>query len=440
MQHADCRVVITGAGLISPLGNTPQALWENISRGQSGVRCIEALPESNAPTRIGGEAREFTASIEDFGDLDKSLKRTIKKGLRLMCREIGMGVAASQLTLQQAGVDSQTFDPERVGTLFGCDYILTRPEEFTAGIHRCMNGEGVFHMEEWGELGLPQVAPLWLLKYLPNMPASHVAIYNDLRGPSNSLTMREASSNAAIAEAVTTIRRGVADAMLAGATGTRIHPLRSVHTALQEVLAECDDPAAACRPFDKNRLGMVLGEGAGCFLLESLESAGRRSAHILGEVVGYSSSTVANRRGVPDYAAAIQNVLRGVLQNAGLTAADVGHIHAHGLATEDCDRGEAHAIRKVFGEFQTPVVAAKSYMGNLGAGSGMVEILASLKALEHNHLFPILNYRTADPEAPVEAADPDRHDCGNSFINVNVTPLGQASAVMVRRFDGVDRN
>lgn len=436
MRQPKLRVVITGVGLVSPLGNRADTLWERISQESSGVDWLKSFPEpKGGPLRIGGEAREFSGHIDDFGELEKTIKRSVKKGLRLMCREIEMGVAASQLALQSAGVTADVFEPERIGTLFGSDYILSQPDEMNAGIFRCMNGSGKFHMEEWGETGMAQVAPLWLLKYLPNMPASHVAIYNDLRGPSNSLTMREASSNTAIAEAVTTIRRGVADAMLAGATGTRIHPLRSVHVALQEQLADCEDPAKACRPFDKNRLGMVLGEGAGCLVVESLDSATQRAANIMGEIVGYSSSTVADQRGVPNYAKAIENVLKGVLENAGLSAGTVGHVHAHGLATEDCDRGEAAGIQSVFGEFGTPVVAAKSYMGNLGAGSGMVEAIASLKALEHNRLFPILNYETPEPESPIVAADPDRHECGDCFINVNVTPIGQASAVLIRRFE-----
>ena len=435
MQGQRQRVVITGMGVISPLGNDPAAVWDKLSQRTSGVDLIQSFPHpDSAAIRFGGEAREFTGSIDDFGELEKKLKRSVKKGLRLMCREIEMGVAATQLALQDAKIEAGTLPPERIGTLFGSDYILSHPDDLSQGFARCISDDGSFEMDQWGENGMAQVEPLWLLKYLPNMPASHVAIYNDLRGPSNSLTMREASSNCAIAEAVTTIRRGIADAMVTGATGTRIHPLRSVHIALTGKLADSDIPNEACRPFDKNRQGMVLGEGAGTLILESLDSANARSANILGEVVGYCSSTVADPSGHPNYAVAIENVLAGALENANLSAADIGHIHAHGLSTEDCDRGESSAIQKVFSGHNTPVVAAKSYMGNLGAGSGMVEIVASLKALEHQQLFPILNYETPDPEAPVVAADPEVHGPGDSFINVNVTPIGQASAVVIKRF------
>ncbi len=437
MPYSKRRVVITGAGLISPLGNNVNDLWNHLSLGKSGVDFLQALPPHTLPTHIGGEARDFTGHIDNFGELDKTLKRSLKKGLRLMCREIEMGVAAAQLALQDAGLDQATRDPDRVGSVFGTDYILTLPQEFSAGISKCINGHHRFHFENWGDEGIAQVAPLWLLKYLPNMPASHVAIYNDLRGPSNTLTMREASGNVAIAEAVTTIRRGAADAMLAGATGTRIHPLRSVHVALQEALVNgMANPAAASRPFELNRAGMVLGEGAGVLMLEALEHAEARSANILGEVVGYAGTSVANIKAVADYRRAFENILVGLLERSGMSPADVGHIHAHGNATIRSDQEEAAAIDEIFGETKTPVTAAKSYMGNLGAGSGVVETIASLQAMQHEQLFPILNYETPDPQCPLHAADPQVDSPGSSFVNVNITPLGQASGILVRKFTG----
>jgi 3-oxoacyl-[acyl-carrier-protein] synthase II len=435
MTPSKRRVVITGAGLISPIGNSPQEAWDNLQAGRSGVRELQSLPKSHLKMHIGGEAAGFDGSIENFGELEKSLQRAIKKALRLMCREIEMGVASAQLCLQNCGLKLDSVPPERIGTMFGSDYILTMPSEYIDGVRACLDEHRQFHLENWGERGLPRVEPLWLLKYLPNMPASHVAIHNDLRGPSNSLTMREASANASIGEAVTTIRRGTADAIITGSTGTRLHPLRTVHVSLQERLAtDYDTPEAACRPFDLNRSGVVLGEGAGSLMLEDLEFARSRNATILGEVVGYSSSTVANRNSVPDYRQAFKNVFEGVLANAGFKPEQVGHIHSHGLATIECDRCEAAAITDVFGLRKTPVTAAKSYMGNLGAGSGLVETITSLWALANNRLFPILNYRTPDPECPILAADPDRHGPGDSFINVNITPQGQASAILVRKF------
>jgi 3-oxoacyl-[acyl-carrier-protein] synthase II len=312
---------------------------------------------------------------------------------------------------------------------------MTLPDEFTEAIRACTDGNG-FHFGRWAESGMRKIDPLWLLKYLPNMPACHVAIYNDLRGPNNSLTLREAAANLAIAEAYCTIARGSADTMLAGATGSRVHPLRTLHIVLQEEIATGDDvdPVRLSRPFDRDRRGMVLGEGAGVVVLEELSSAQRRGAKTLGEIVGYGSSTVWDRRGLARRGAALENAMQAVLRSAQLDPDDIGHVHAHGLATRSSDAEEAQAIERVFGgrDAPVPVTTAKGHFGNLGAAGGSVELIASLLALEHGWLFPILNYATPDPECPIYAA---RHGTasGDSFMNVNVSPVGQASAIVVRR-------
>ena len=197
---------------------------------------------------------------------------------------------------------------------------------------------------------MPQITPLWLLKYLPNMPASHLAIYNDLRGPNNSITLREASANLALGEAFRTIARGHADVMVAGATGTRVHPMKLVHTLMQEEVAgNGTDPTRASRPFDLNRSGMVLGEGAAAVVIEELETAKARGARIYGEIIGTASGTVVDRRGVAHRGQALANVMRATLRDAGATVDDVGHIHAHGLSTRTSDAEEAWAIHEVFG-------------------------------------------------------------------------------------------
>jgi 3-oxoacyl-[acyl-carrier-protein] synthase II len=435
MTTASRRVVITGAGLISPLGNSKQALWEALCAGRSGVGPIRCLPAEALPFRCAAEAWEFSGKIEDFGDLTSELKRTIRKGLKVMCREIQMGVATAQLAMQDAGLRLGIYDVDRTGAVYGSDYIMTDPQEFTEGVRHCLTADGQFDFSRWAVDGLSQVTPLWLLKYLPNMPASHIAIYNDLRGPNNSVTLREASSNLAVAEAYCTIQRGNADIMLAGATGTRLHPLRTVHVALQEEIAKGDGaPETLSRPFDLNRQGMVLGEGAATIVLEELRTAEARGAKILGEVIGYGSSAVMSREGKGDTRLALENVMVQTLRKAGVSPADVGHIHAHGLSTRYDDMEEAAAVQAVFGTDgqKVPVTAAKSYMGNLGAAGGMVELIASLMALQHGTLFPILNFETPDPDCPIQAAQGDSVAPGNCFLNLSVTPQGQASAVLIR--------
>ncbi|MEX2174713.1 MAG: beta-ketoacyl-[acyl-carrier-protein] synthase family protein [Pirellulaceae bacterium] len=431
------RVVITGLGLVTPLGNSPEKLWEALAAGHSGVRELTSVPPSAYQIHCGAEARDFTGLIDDFGPLDKGLSRTIKKNLKVMCREIQMGVAVAQLALAHCGLNLAATNLDRVGVVYGADYMLTLPQEFVAGMRNCLTPEGWFDFANWAEKGLPAVEPLWLLKYLPNLPASHIAIFNELRGPNNSLTMREASSNLAIAEAFSTIVRGHADAMLAGATGTKVHPARTIHVVTQEEVATGDgDPAALSRPFDLNRTGAVVGEGAAAIVLEELETAQARGATIYGEVLGAASSAVSDRHGVGQVRAAIRNVLTMALRNCGLTPDDIGHIHAHGLGSRRYDAEEAQAIAEVFASRQTPVpvVAAKSYFGNLGAAGGMVELIGSLLALRQGTLFRTLNYETPDPACPVHVAAKSDVPAGDVFINVNITPQGQASAAVVRRF------
>ena len=176
----------------------------------------------------------------------------------------------------------------------------------------------------------------------------------------------------------------------------------------------------------------MLGEGSGVLILEELSSAEKRGATILAEMIGYGSSSVASQQGVADYKTAFANVLKGTLETSGLKPEDVGHIHAHGLSSQKCDLEEAVAIGEVMGD--TPVTAAKSYMGNLGGGSGIVEVAASVMALNSGPLFPIMNCESLDEKCPITAVRDNGISAGDSFISMNVTPSGQASSVLIRKF------
>jgi len=423
-------------GVICPIGNTPEEVWTALSTGQSGVAPLSSFSPEGLPVGFAAEARQFTGDIADFGPLEGDLKKAVRKGLKLMCRECQTGVAAAMRALHHAGLTEGKLEPTRSGIVFGSDYMHTQPEEFTAGMAMCTDKDLKQALNKWGGEAMRQVTPLWLLKYLPNMPACHIAIYNDLRGPNNSLTLREASSNLAIGEAYRTILRGSADVMIAGATGTRVHPMRTVQIVQQEELATNGvEPAEASRPFDASRTGMVLGEGAAAIVLEEFAAAQARGATIIGEIVGAGSSSVANRNFVANRRQALDNALRVTLRDAGLSPREVGHIHAHGLSTRSSDVEEAAAIHNVFGQEnpQVPVVAAKSYFGNLGAGGGVVELVTSLLAMEHGRLFPVLNFTTPDPECPVNAVTSHDVPAGDIFLNLNVTPQGQAACIAVRR-------
>lgn len=432
------RVVITGIGVICPIGSTKEAFWESLWAGRSGVKPLTTIPAGVLPMHYGGEVVAFEGKVEDLAPLDKEQTKVIRKQLKVMCRECQMGVAAAQRAMADAGLTSDHYDPERTGISFGSDYMLTMPEEFIESVQACVNAQGQFEFGRWALEGMPKLAPLWLLKYLPNMPASHLAIFNDLRGPNNSITQREASANLALGEAFEILRRGDAEGMVVGGTGTRLHPMKAIHVFQQEELADGRlGPAEASRPFDRDRVGMVLGEGAGAVVLETLEHAQARGAGIYGEVVASASHAVADRRLLARRERALGHVLRSLLQRAGLQPEQIGHLHAHGLSTRSCDREEAQAIATVFGSRAKPlpVVAAKSYFGNLGAGSGMVELAASLLALQHEQLFATLNYQTPDPECPVHVVRDPGVPAGKNFIHLNVTPQGQASGVLIRKYE-----
>jgi 3-oxoacyl-[acyl-carrier-protein] synthase II len=427
--------VITGLGVISPLGCEPESLWSNVQAGHSGIAALRALPISSLPIHYGAEVNDFTGAIEDYGPLESGLKRSIKKNMKVMCREIEMGVAASQKALVHSGLPLGAHNPDRAGVLFGCDYILTRPEEYVDGVESCRDADGAFHIDRWPTQGLPKVNPLWLLKYLPNMPNSHVAIYNDFRGPNNSLTVREASMSLAVTEAAAIIRRGQADVMVVGATGTRIHPLRTTHAVLVDRLASnAADPTTMSRPFDASSDGMVLGEGAGAIVMESRAHAEARGAKIWGELIG-SGGAMAGPRGDRDYLQmAVASALGKALAEAQPRLPARWHVHAHGLSDPQTDASEASAIgaelRKRGADM--PVVAAKSYFGNLGAGSAAIELVLSMLAMERGVLFPIRNLRQPRSEVswrPAAAGDA----AGDAVAHISYTMQGQASSLVIAK-------
>lgn len=444
---AERRVVITGVGLVSPVGSSPAEYAAALAEGRSGVT---RRTDGDAWPTVGGFATGFTGSIGDFGELEGPQKKAIRKGLKLMCRETQMAVAAAQHAQADAG-GTEAFDPERVGVVLGSDYMLTLPDDYADAIQKCSEG-GEFAFEEWGGEGLDQMAPLWMLKYLPNMPASHIAIYNDLRGPNNSLTMREASGLTAIGEAFRILSRGSADRMIVGATGTRVLPMQAIHAAQStddlSVTGECPDgadPATLSRPFDGSSTGPVCGEGAGMVVMETLEAATARGARVYGEVVGFGSSTVtANTDGgkvlVGRNDIAITNAITAALNDAGKGPEQLGHVNADGSGVPAADRDEAAAIRQALGSAadSVPVIALKSYFGNLGAGGGVVELIGSLLAMDTagplaGALPRTLNHEQTAADCAITVQAVSSAPTGESFVSISTTPQGQAAVVCVQR-------
>lgn len=430
------RVVITGIGVISPMGIGIDKFWENLSAGRSGIGQISLFQGSEVPHHIGGEARDFTA---------KSAKEFIRqrKSIKVMCRDIQLGVAAATLAMDDAGlVEGQTIvAPERLGVDFGANLMLSPPDVLESAAVVCAKGEngehtGNFQPEHWGETGLRAMEPLWLLQYLPNMPACHIGIYADARGPNNSLTMAEASGNMALSEALRILERDAADVMITGTTGTTLHVVKSMHAVMWDKLADpgTGEPATASRPFDANRTGQVVAEGAATMILEDRDHAIQRGAKIYGELIGAGSGCVAHSPGLGNFRAALGLAMKNALRDAGLTPADIGHINAHGLGDPEVDAEEAAAIHDVFGPLAetVPVVAFKSYWGNPGSSCGTLEVIGSLMGLKHGVLPPTLNYETPDPKCRLNVVHGAALPMTNKvFLKLNVTRQGQACAVVM---------
>lgn len=410
------RIVVTGFGVVSPLGSSLADFWQRINETQSN---------DDDPQTPGRAA--FTGQIEDFGEPPKNIGRAIRKSLKLMNRETQMGVAAGQKALLASCVVG-AYDPERIGVTFAADNVALMPEDFQAGVAACTDSDGEFHIDDWGSRGIDEVAPLWLLKCLPNMPACHLAILNQLRGPSNTITQRDVSANLAVAEACRTIKGGDADAMLVGATGTLFPVFNRLHAELEEELAHATVPM--CRPFDKNRAGAAPGEGAGALVLEEYHHALARGANVYGEILGYGAASIIGRDRTAACRSASERAMHQTLSQSRRSPDQIGHVHAHGLGAKLSDVAEAQAIQDVFGS-RVPVVAAKSRLAHAGAGAGALELIASLIGLERGHLFPTWNLDEQDPDCPIHVVTTTEEPAGTSFMNLSLFGRGQASCVAV---------
>ncbi len=428
------RVVITGVGIVSPIGIGVEAFGASLAAGRSGVVPLTLHSSSGAPGNVGAEVRGFT---------DESAKKTYlsskeqRKSLKVMCREIQLGAASANLAVGDSRLDLDAVDHQRFGVDFGANLMFSPPEVLADAVRQCTD-YGLaepFQYDAWGGTGLPAMEPLWLLRYLPNMPACHIGISADARGPSNSITLEEASGNLALAEATRIIQRDRADVMIAGTTGTRVHSVKSMHAALWDELASSDGPPETwSRPFDLHRNGQVLGEGACSLILEEESHAKARGATIYGTVLGGGSSCVLGRDGIPGLRQAFANAMRAALRDAGLSPGDVGHINAHGLSTVVCDRAEAEAIGAVFGAAapRIPVTALKSYFGNTGASCGTVELAGALAGLRKWIIPATLNYSTPDPACPLHVVHGQAAAPANGVVmKLSITRVGQASVIVV---------
>jgi 3-oxoacyl-[acyl-carrier-protein] synthase II len=426
------RIAVTGLGIVSPCGIGREAFRKSLQEGRSGVSMVQMFACSNVSKGVGGEVKDFN---------DETIKKVhlkdLRKSLKVMSRDIQMAMAAASQAIAETNLKSGGINPERIGVEYGANLIFSPPDDLKDGALACTDESGQFHFEQWGEKGIAKMEPLWMLKYLPNMPGCHIAIYADARGPSNSLTLDEASSGVVITEALRILRRGAADIMITGSTGTRLHPIRAMHANLwDDVAADLQHPEQSCRPFDANRTGQVIGESAACLILEDEEHARKRGARIDGYLLGGGSSCVLSKEGKPDIRKAIGNAIHAALRDSGLKPSDIGHINAHGSGDPEEDAIEAAAIHDVFGDAAStiPVCSIKGYTGNSGAGSGIVEIAASLLTTAEGKAPKTLNCEQPDPALKLNVTRDFTPVSNKTFVKINYTRAGQATAVI---FQGV---
>jgi 3-oxoacyl-[acyl-carrier-protein] synthase II len=421
------RAVITGIGVLSPIGLDKAAYWEALTSGRSGVRTISGFDVSALATTIAGEIVGF--------DCKKYIDKKERKSLKIMSRTIQFAVAAAQLALDDSKVDKEKLDPTRFGVEFGAGLIASELEELGPPAQASANCQpGAVDMEKWGTHGLACMPPLWMLKYLPNMLASHVSILHNAQGPNNTITENEVAGLQALGEAYRIVGRGLADFFLAGGADSKLNPLSMVrHSLFMPLTRRNAAPEKASRPFDRGRDGVVLGEGATVLVLEALEHATRRGAHIYAELVGFGSAFDRGRTG-----AGLARAMRAALNEAGIGPQDVDHINAQGFSSIDADVWEARGLQEVFGGCSEPVpaFAGKSYFGSLGAGSSTTELAASILALEHGILPATLNYDEPDPNCPIAVVAKEMRPVTRSHaLKISFTEMGQCAAVVVRKWD-----
>ena len=351
------RTVLTGLGVICPIGAGPAAFWQALRAGVPGVHTITSLNPFALPSKMAGEVRDFSA---------KSLiERSYRRTLNAMARTVEFGVIGCQLAMQDAGLSKGSVPPERIGVDFASVMGATELDDLGPASKKSLHSDGIHpDLTAWGSVGLNEVPPLWMLKYLPNMPACHATIIYDIQGPSNTQIPGDTAGAVALGEAVRIIRRYAADVMLVGGSEAKVHPLSLSRFNLFSLFSKRnDDPEGAIRPFDLERVGTAPGEGVAAFTLEGLDHARSRNAKIYGEVMSVAGGVDRGMTGQ-----GLARVIRNALTAANIQPRDIDHVNAHGLGTTKGDAFEAYeALRKCFGR-SVQVFAPLSRFGNLGAG------------------------------------------------------------------------
>jgi 3-oxoacyl-[acyl-carrier-protein] synthase II len=373
------RVAVTGLGAVTPLGNDVASTWRAATAGESGIDWIRSFDPGDVPVRIAAEVKDFDAS-----------QVASPKEVRKLERNVLLAIGAAREALGDSGLNG--FDPARVGIVFGTAI---------GGVN------GILDQEEIRlSRGPERVSPNFLPNVLVDSASGQLAISLGIKGPNYAVVSACATGSHAIGEAAELIKRGDADAVLAGGGEACMHPLiLAGFTAMRGLAVENDDPPLASRPFDATRAGFVMGEGACVFLLEDFEAAQARGARVYAEVLGYGASNDAHHMAQPEpEAIGVADMMRAALLRSGVEPERVGYINAHGTSTPLGDLAETKAIKAVFGDhaYKLAVSSTKSMMGHTFGAAGAIEAMMCALALHEGVIPPTINYRHPDPDCDLD--------------------------------------
>jgi 3-oxoacyl-[acyl-carrier-protein] synthase II len=373
------RVAVTGLGAVTPLGNDAPSTWQSAVEGRSGIDFIKAFDASEFPVRIAAEVKDFDEAEVVGG-----------KDARKLDRNVVLAVAASREALADSGLEID--DPSRVGVVLGSAIggLIGIAEQHSALLDR----------------GPGRVAPWFIPSVLADTASGQVAIDLGVRGVNYAPVSACATGSHAVGEAAEIIKRGDADAVIAGGTEACIHPLiLAGFCAMRGLVAEDEHPPRASRPFDATRAGFVMGEGACCLLLEDFERAQARGARIYAEVLGYGASNDAHHLAQPDpESVGVAEMMKAALRRADVEPTRVGYINAHGTSTPLGDLAETRAVKQVFGDhaYALAISSTKSVTGHCFGAAGAVEAMMCVLAVHNQVLPPTINYEHPDPECDLD--------------------------------------
>jgi 3-oxoacyl-[acyl-carrier-protein] synthase II len=389
------RVVVTGFGMINPLGHDVETVWSALKESKSGVGPISIFDAAGYPTTIAAEVKNW--DVSRCGENPEEWKH---RG-----RHTRFAIGAAHQAMKQSGILDSGLDPRRFGVYMGAGEGNQDFVNFTSMMAAAVR-EGDFDLAAFLRKGREVLDVNAELEQEPNMPSAHLAALFNAQGPNSNCLTACAASSQAVGEATELIRAGDADAMIAGGAHSMIHPFGLTGFSLLTTLSQRnDDPTRASRPFDKDRDGFVLGEGAGIVILEEYEHARRRGAAILAEVLGYGSTADAYRITDihPEGRGAI-GCMRQAIADAKLNVEEIGYVNAHGTSTSVNDRTETLACKGVFGDLakSIPVSSTKSMMGHLIAAAGVTEMIVCMLAIRDGVLPPTINQETPDPDCDLD--------------------------------------